>query len=329
MAKAVLFRELGGPEVLSVEDVEAGTPGPGELRIRVDAIGINRAEVLFREGSYLEQPVFPSRLGYEAAGVVEATGEGVTRFSEGDTVSVVPGFSQNDYGVYGDHAVVPASAVVHRPAGTDAVTGAAIWMPYITAYGALVDIASLRAGDSVLITAASSSVGLAAIQIANHLGAIPIATTRSTAKKQQLLDAGAAHVIVTDEEDVTERARALTAGRGVDIVFDPVAGPGVEALNKAVAPGGTQFLYGYLDPRPTPLPSGMRPVSVRPYTLFELTTDEDRLRRAEAFINAGLRAGTFTPVVDRVFEGLKTVPDAHRYMESNTQIGKIVVTVQH
>ncbi|MEU8837425.1 zinc-dependent alcohol dehydrogenase family protein, partial [Streptomyces sp900116325] len=313
-----MFRELGGPDVLTLEDVTIGEPGPGELRVRVDAIGLNRAEVLFREGNYLDQPTFPSRLGYEAAGIVDAVGPEVAGFAPGDAISVVPGFSQNDYGVYGTYAIVPAASVVHRPESIDAVTGAAVWMPYITAYGALVEIAGVRPGDSALITAASSSVGLAAIQIANHLGVVPIAATRTSAKKQQLLDAGAAHVIVTDDEDVTERARTLSGGEGVQIVFDAVAGPGVEALNQAVAPGGIQFLYGYLDPRPTPLPSGMRPVSIRPYTLFELTYDSERLRRAEHFVNAGLRSGAFVPIVDRVFDGLESIVEAHRYMESVT-----------
>ncbi|MET8228596.1 zinc-dependent alcohol dehydrogenase family protein [Streptomyces sp. NPDC005301] len=330
MAKAVKFDRTGGPEVLEVREVEVGEPGTGELRIRVDAIGLNRAELMFREGSYFYQPVFPSGLGYEAAGVVEAVGPGVTGFAVGDPVGVVPSFLQTDYGTYGDHVLVPASARVPRPAGVSAESAAAVWMAYLTAYGALVEDGHTRPGDHVLITAASSSVGLAAIQTANHIGAIPVATTRTADKKQRLLDAGAAHVVVTDEEDLPARLKEITGGTGVRTAFDPVAGPGVETIALGIAPGGRLIVYGTLDPRTTPLPNARSypALSTRTYTLFEVTSDPERLARAVAFVNAGLSTGSFTPVVDRTFD-LEDVSEAHRYMESNAQVGKIVVTVRH
>ncbi|AUY50266.1 zinc-dependent alcohol dehydrogenase family protein [Streptomyces sp. CB01881] len=332
MARTVRFHEHGGPEVLRLEDAEAGAPGPGELLIRVDAIGLNRAEVMFRSGVYIE-PVreFPARLGSEAAGVVEAVGPDAAGFEPGQAVSVVPAFSMNDYGVYAERAVVPAAAVVHRPEGLDAVTGAAVWMPYLTAYGALVDVGGMRAGDTVVITAASSSVGLAAIQLAHRVGAVPIATTRTQAKREALLKAGAAAVIVTEEESVVDRVRELTGGRGAEFVFDAVAGRGVLDLARAVASGGTLFLYGALSGEPTPYPGfelGMPALNMRTYTLHEITRDGERLRRAEAFVASGLRSGAFTPVVDRVFD-LAEVAEAHRYMEAGNQLGKIVVTVGH
>ncbi|WP_416211259.1 zinc-dependent alcohol dehydrogenase family protein [Frankia sp. Cas3] len=330
MARTVRFHDVGGPEVLRLEDVEVGEPGPGELRVRVDAIGLNRAEVMFRGGYYIE-PVkeFPARLGYEAAGVVEAVGAGVAGFEIGQAISVVPAFSQNDYGVYAERAIVPASAVLQRPEGVDAVVGAAVWMPYVTAYGALVEIGGIRAGDTVVLTAASSSVGLAAIQVANRVGAVPIVTTRTSAKKERLLKTGAAEVIAVEEENVVERVLSATGGRGAEFVFDAVAGPGVVDLAKVLAPDGTLFIYGLLSGEPTPYPMAMMPaLNMRTYTLFEITTDERRLRRAEAFVASGLRTGAFQPVVDRTFD-LEEIVAAHRYMESNAQIGKIVVTVTH
>ncbi|MEU6232522.1 zinc-dependent alcohol dehydrogenase family protein [Kitasatospora sp. NPDC047058] len=331
MARTVRFHELGGPEVLRLEDVPVGEPGPGELLIRVDAIGLNRAEVMFRSGEYV-QPVkeFPARLGSEAAGVVEAVGPDVTGFEAGQAVSVVPAFSMNDYGVYAERAVVPARAVVHRPDGLDAIGGAAVWMPYVTAYGALVEIGGMRPGDTVVLTAASSSVGLAAIQIANRIGAVPVATTRTRAKRDALLKAGAAEVIVTEEEAVTDRVLGLTGGRGAEFVFDAIAGPGVVDLAKALAPGGTLFVYGQLSGQETPFPpmSVVTGRNMRSFTLHETTTDPQRLRRAEAFVASGLRSGAFVPVVDRVF-GLDEIADAHRYMEAGNQLGKIVVTVEH
>ncbi|PJN38550.1 NADPH:quinone reductase [Streptomyces sp. CB02959] len=332
MARTVRFHELGGPDVLRLEDVEIGVPGPEEVALRVEAIGLNRAEVLFRSGYYIE-PVkqFPARLGTEAAGVVEAVGARVTGIEVGQAVSVVPAFSMNDYGVYGERAIVPAAAVVHRPEGLDAVAGAAVWMPYLTAYGALVEVGGMRAGDTVVVTAASSSVGLAAIQTALRVGAVPIATTRTAAKKDALLAAGAADVVVTDEEDVVARVRGLTGGRGAEFVFDAIAGPGVLDLARVVAPGGTLFVYGALSGEVTPYPGfdlGMPALNMRTYTLFETTADPERLRRAEAFVTSGLRTGAFKPVVDRVFV-LDEIAAAHRYMEAGAQVGKIVVTVDH
>ncbi|WP_449349856.1 zinc-dependent alcohol dehydrogenase family protein [Streptomyces shaanxiensis] len=333
MTRTVRFHELGGPDVLRIEDVEVGAPGPGELLVRVDAIGLNRAEALFRSGNYIE-PVkeFPARLGTEAAGVVEAVGARVSGFAAGQPVSVIPAFSMNDHGVYAERAIVPAHAVLHRPEGLDAVTGAAVWMPYLTAYGALVEVGGMRAGDTVVLTAASSSVGLAAIRTARRVGATPLATTRSPAKKDALLAAGAAEVIVTDEEDVAARVLELTAGRGAEFVFDAVAGPGVRDLARAVAPGGTLFLYGALSGEPTPYPGfdlGMPALNMRTYTVTrETTADPERLRRAAQFVTSGLSGGAFAPVVDRVF-GLDEIVAAHRYLEAGSQIGKIVVTVDH
>ncbi|MBB3725038.1 zinc-dependent alcohol dehydrogenase family protein [Nonomuraea dietziae] len=329
MARTVRFHEIGGPEVMRLEDLETGEPGPGEVRIRVEAIGVNRAEALFRRGEYIEQVKrFPARLGAEAAGVVEAVGPGVTGFEAGQAVSSVPAFSQNDYGVYAEQAIVPAAALLHRPDGVDAVSGAAVWMPYLTAYGALVEVGGMRPGDAVALNAASSSVGLAAIHTANRVGATPIAVTRTSEKKERLLKEGAAEVIVSDEEDVAARLLDLTGGKGVEYVFDAVAGPGVTDLARVVAPGGTHFLYGGLSGQPTPYPGftlGMPALNMRTYTVLETTKDPVRLRRAAAFVASGLRNGAFRPVVDRLFP-LEEIVRAHQHMESNTQFGKIVVT---
>lgn len=329
MATTVVFHEYGGPEVLRLEDLPVGEPGAGEVRIRVQAIGLNRAEALFRAGVYIEQArSFPGRLGAEASGVVEAVGPGVTGFAPGDEISTVPHFSYNDYAVYAEQAIVPASALVPRPHGLDAVGAAAVWMPYLTAYGSMIETAALRPGDTVALNAASSSVGLAVLDVANHLGLRPIALTRTAEKKDALLKAGAAEVVVTGEEDPLERLRAATGGRGVELVLDAVAGPGVTGLARAVAPGGTLLVYGALSGQPTPYPGvelGLPALTMRSFTVLETTRDPERLRRAVAFVAAGVRSGAFRPAVDRTF-GLVDVAEAHRYLESNAQFGKIVLT---
>ncbi|WP_206785332.1 zinc-dependent alcohol dehydrogenase family protein [Amycolatopsis sp. MtRt-6] len=325
MTKTVRFAAEGGPEVLELVDVDLGEPGPGELRLRVAAIGLNRAEAMFRAGTYFERPgEFPAKLGYSASGIVEAVGEGVTGFGIGDEVSTVAGFSMRDYGVYGEAAIVPAAAVLRRLDGLDAAETVALWGSFLTAYGAIVDEGHVRPGDFVLITAASSSVGLATIDVVNHIGAIPIAATRTAAKKQRLLDAGAAHVIVTDDEDIAERTREITAGRGAGFVFDAVAGEGVRALSDATAKGGTIVVYGALDTKETPFPLWYAP-TMRMFNAFDLTLNPERLARAEQFVRAGVRAGTFRPRVDRTFD-LADIAEAHRYLEANGQFGKVVVT---
>ncbi|WP_431037720.1 zinc-dependent alcohol dehydrogenase family protein [Streptomyces sp. P6-2-1] len=330
MARRVQFDRLGGPDVLRVREVDTGSPGAAEVLVRVAAIGLNRADAMFREGSYFVQPSFPSSLGYEAAGTVEAIGADVPGLAVGDPVAVVPAFSLNDYGTYGDHVIVPAAAVVPRPAHIEPVTAASVWMAYLTAYGALIDEGGLLPGDHVLLTAASGGVGLAAIQTARRIGAVPIATVRGTSKRQALLDAGAAAVIDTEAEDLVARVKEITGGRGVRLAFDPVAGPGVDTLAEAIAPGGKLLVYGALDPRPTPLPNAASypDLSTSMFTIFRVTGDPERLRRAVAFVNAGLGDESLVPVVDRTF-ALDDVAEAHRYMESNAQTGKIVLTVGH
>ncbi|APW60742.1 zinc-dependent alcohol dehydrogenase family protein [Paludisphaera borealis] len=329
MARVVRFHETGGPEVLKIEELDVPPPGKGEVQIRVKALGLNRAEAMFRRGQYLEDPKLPARLGYEAAGTVAAVGPGVQGFKVGDAVSTIPSFSLNDYGLYGELANAPVHAVVHHPASLSWVDAAAVWMQYITAYGALIDIAGLTKGDTLVIPAASSSVGLAAIQIANRVGAIPVALTRGSAKRQALVDAGAAHVIASDEQDLVKEVLGLTGGKGARVVFDPVGGPTLTKLAKATAQLGIIFLYGALSTEPTPLPLFDvlgRWLTLRGYVMMEITSDPDRLERATRFINEGLADGGFKPLIARTFP-LDEIVEAHRYLESNQQVGKVVVTV--
>jgi NADPH:quinone reductase-like Zn-dependent oxidoreductase len=330
MAKIVRFHETGTAEVLKLEDLPLTEPGEGEVRLQVEALGLNRAEVMFRQGQYLETPKPPSRIGYEAAGTVDAVGPGVSGIRIGDRVSTIPGFSMGRYGVYGESAIVPASAVARYPDNLSPIEGTAIWMQFLTAFGALVEFGQIKKNDPVLITAASSSVGLAAIQIARAAGARVLATTRGADKKPFLLTAGADHVIVTDEEDLAERVMAITAGNGARVAFDPVAGPFLEKIAEAAAPGAIIFEYGALSPKPTafPLfPAIGKGLTVRGYTLFEIVRDPEKLARGKQFVYDGLKSGALKPVIDRTFP-LEAIADAHRYMESNRQKGKIVVTVQ-
>lgn len=329
MSKVVRFHQTGGPEVLHIENVEVPAPKAGEVQIDVAAIGINRAEVMYRTGEYTIEPQFPASLGYEAAGVVAALGDGVSGFAVGDPVSVVPAFSFTDYGMYGERVNAPAHAVVKHPASLSFEEAAATWMMFVTAYGALIELGQLKAGEVVLINAASSSVGLAAIQVANMIGAIPVALTRSDRKRDALLAAGAQHVVAGSGADLPEQVRALSGGKLARIVFDPVGGPGAANLVRALDAHGIFFQYGALDTRDLAVPVVdllSRRLTVRGYELFEITRDPNKLEHAKRFIVEGLASGALKPAIDRVFE-FSQIADAHRYMEAGEQVGKIVVKI--
>lgn len=329
MSRAVRFHQTGDPEVLKIENVEVPKPGEGEVRIAVKALGLNRAESMFRRGQYLEEPKFPARLGYEASGTIEAVGPGVTDFKPGDAVSTIPAFSQNQYGVYGDLVLAPVAAVAKHPPNLPWTDAAAIWMQYLTAYGALIDIAKLTTGDSILIPAASSSVGLAAIQIANMVGARSIALTTHSKKRDELMRLGAAHVIATQEQDLVAEVKRLTSNQGARVAFDPVGGPTVAKLVSALSFHGILFQYGALSPEPTPLPLFEvlgKCLTIRGYVLFEFVSDPVHLKRGIDFVVGGLTSGQLKPVIAKTFP-FDQIVEAHRYLESNQQIGKIVVTV--
>lgn len=329
MARVVRFHQAGGPEVLKIENIDVPAPGPGEVRIKVKAIGLNRAESMFRQDKYLERPVFPSKIGYEASGVVDAVGSDVKEFKVGDIVSTIPIPSQVKYGVYGEQVVVPARSVVKHPSFLSFEEATSIWMQYLTAYGALVDIAKMQKGDFVVIPAASSSVGLASIQLCNMVGAIPIATTRKSDKSQALKDAGAAHVIATEEDNIAERLKQITGGKGARIVFDPVGGKTVLEFAKGMSQNGILFIYGALSSDPTPFPAFLalqKSLTMRGYVLFEIVSDEKRFSAAKAFIIKGLESKQLKPIIAKTFT-FDQIVDSHRYLESNQQIGKVVVTI--
>jgi NADPH:quinone reductase-like Zn-dependent oxidoreductase len=241
MPKSIRFHRLGGPEVLRFEEIAERAPGAGEVSLKVEAVGLNRAESMYYHGSYMEQAELPSGLGYEAVGVVEAVRSGVDRSLIGRRFGTIPGYSMNKYPVLAERAVVEASVLAAFPESLSATEGAAVWMQYCTAYGALVPLGRVSGGDFVIITAASSSVGLAAIQIVKAQGGVSIAATRTAAKKDQLVSLGADHVIVTDDEDLVARVSEITGGKGARVVFDPIGGEGINALAQATANGGMIF----------------------------------------------------------------------------------------
>jgi NADPH:quinone reductase-like Zn-dependent oxidoreductase len=326
MSKVVRIHEQGPPEVLRIENLEVAEPGAGELRVRIEAIGLNRSEAAFRAGQYPGKPKFPAPMGYEAAGVVEALGPDVRDCKVGDRVCVLPTYRLGEYGVYAERAIVPARSVIQAPPNLSSVEAASIWMQYFTAM-AIIEITHATVGDYVIIRAASSSVGLAAIQLANWAGATPIAATRRSDKRQALLDHGAKHVIATEESNLVDEVMKITGGKGARIVFDPVGGPYVDTLAQAMAVDGTLFIYGGLSGQPTMhphWPAAFKNLSIRGWVASTIWNHPERFARAKELILRGLSEGHLKPVIARTFK-LDEIVEAHRFLESNAQMGKIVV----
>jgi NADPH:quinone reductase-like Zn-dependent oxidoreductase len=329
MSRTIKFAKAGGPEVLEFVEVQVPAPDPREVRIEVKAIGINRAESMWRNDKYVESPIFPAGLGYECAGVVDAVGKDVTDFAVGDTVSTIPAFSLNRYSTYGEVILAPDHAVVKHPKSLSFVEAASVWMMFITAYGALIFDARVKAGDFVIIPAASGSVGLAAIQLANYAGATPIALTRTSEKKQRLLEAGAPHVVATQEQDMVAEVMRITNGNGARVAFDPVGGPDFPKLIAALTYQGIAYVYGALSADATPIPvlEMIRKMPmVKGYSIRLVAGDEARRKVAVEYVTKGLASGALKPVIDRVFKFHEMV-EVHRYLENSGQFGKIVVTL--
>ena len=329
MPRVIQFSEFGGPEVLRFHEVETPSPKDNELVIEVRAIGLNQSDAMMRSGILGGGVTLPSRLGHDAAGIVTAVGKNIAHVRVGDAVDTLPAFSPSEYGVYGEVALVPGHAVVKQPAGLTFEEGASIWTMFLTAYDALIGDADLQPGEPVLITAASSSVGLAAIQLANLVGAVPIALTRTSEKRQKLLDAGAKVVVPYDEVDLHEEVMNITGQKGVRIAFDPVGGELLPRLMGLMPWQGTLYLYGALGGASTTIPvvdAILQKLTIKAWTLGGRLGDPVALKSAVEFLSAALEQNKLTPCVDRIF-AFDEIVESHRYLESGRQFGKIVVSV--
>jgi len=328
MATVVRVHELGGPDVLRFEEMQIGAPGPGEVRIKVEAVGLNRSEAMFRAGKYPTRPALPTLIGYEACGIVEALDEGVTGFEIGQRVSALPMYPLGQYGVWATQAIVPARCLLPAPEGLSPAEAAAVWMQYMTAF-AIIEVGEAGIGDYVIIPAASSSVGLAAIQLANWAGAVSIAATRTSEKAEQLKALGASHVIATQEVDLVEEVMRISGGKGARLVFDPVQGPYVQTLTSAMAERGILFIYGGLSGEPTPYPHwhmAFKGLSLRGWVASEIWNHPHRYKAAYDRIALGLALGHLKPVIAATFP-FSQIVEANRFLESNQQVGKVVVTM--
>ena len=341
-ANVIRFYQTGGPEVLRIEAVRRPKPVGNEALIRVQALALSRLDLLWREGAYCEEPRFPAHIGYEAAGVVEALGPEVKSLQAGDPVSTFPAGSLLDYAAHSEAILYPEGALLAYPQNLSPEQAAAVNTGLFAAYFALVELAGLQPDQRVVVTAASSSMGLAALQLIKALGAKSIAVTRSERKKEGLLAAGADEVLIAGCEDILEAVFECTEGLGAEVVYDAVGGPGLEELIWATQRFGWVIAYGQLGAMDngTPLPLGacaLRGLKVHAsFRIFDFTghpklglpARAESVERAKRFISDGLAAGRFLPKIDRVFVGLDQYAAAHRYMEKDARIGKVVISLR-
>ena len=313
MTKVVKFHKLGEPEVLKVEDWEAPELQKGEILMDVAAFALNREDILFFQGLHHTLPTLPSRLGSEGCGTIVAVGEGVERFAVGDRVLTTP-FANVRYGMHGEQAIVRQEFLTLWPEELSAVEATSVWMQYLTAYYPLVAIGASQPGDFILVTAASSSAGIGAIEIAKDTGATVIATTRSGAKTDAILNAGAHHVIAMEKEDVAKRIIEITEGKGVRVIYDAVGGSLYDRYTDALAEDAIVFLYGLLDGEPAKVDvvkMVRKNAVIYPYSMFNEVRHPDRLEAGIAYILDRLKDGRLKPrIADEVFTRIRAQVDA-------------------
>jgi len=235
--KAIQIQETGGPEVLKLVELPIPEPGPGQVLIRVEAVGVNFIEIYFRKGQY--KATFPMTPGSEAAGTVEELGPGVNGFKPGDSVA-----SAGVLGSYAEYALVPAAQLVKVPAGVNPEQAAAVMLQGMTAHYLAYSTYPLKAGETALIHAGAGGVGLLLTQMAHRIGARVI-TTVSTAEKAELSrEAGAAEVILYTEQDFVAEVKRVTGGKGVDVVYDSVGKTTFDGSLNCLRPRGLMALFG-------------------------------------------------------------------------------------
>ncbi len=335
MSRIIRFHQFGPADVLRYEQQDELRPGPGEVLIGVQAIGVSWNDVLWRQDLAPRHAKLPAGLGSEIAGVIRAVGEDVEGFAVGDLVASFPAHDLNRYPLYGEQVLLPTASLVHYPERLTAVEAAVHFTPALVAYFALVELAQLEPGQYVLITEARHCTGPIAVQMAKALGARVIATCDTAEDRDFLRELGAETVIVTEEEDLVGRLQKITAGAGVEVVLDGCGGSRMKLLGDVIAPRGKLILYGLNGGNETAFPACAAFKKNFKFFLHclcdftgqpDLGIEQDReaVERALLHINQLTADRMIAPQVDRVF-GFDEVVEAHRYVESGVPRGRVAL----
>ncbi len=336
--KAIWVTRFGGPEVLEVREAPDPEPRSGELRVRVRAAGLNFADIMGRLGLYPDAPRTPCVMGYEAAGVVDALGPGVTGPPVGARVL---GLSR--FGAHADVLCIPAAQAVPMPDGMSFEEGASLPVNYITAYHALFRVAALRPRERVLVHMAAGGVGLATIQLCRTVAGVVVFGTASAGKHAALRVEGCDHPIDYRSLDYEAEVHRLTGGKGVDVVLDPLGGNDWKKGYRLLRPAGRLVMYGFANlasgekrsvanaalqiarmPLFTPIGLMNANKAVAGVNIGHLWEEMDMLEEELVALVELYRKGVIRPRIDRVFR-FEQAPDAHRRIQSRENVGKVVL----
>jgi NADPH2:quinone reductase len=322
MIRAVRLDHAGGPEVLTLVDMPTPEPGPGQVRVRHHAIGLNFIDIYQRGGLY---PLnYPTGLGLEAAGMVEAVGQDVTRFRVGDRIA----YANGPAGAYADAHVIEQGRAVRLPADISFETGAAALLKGMTAEYLVRRVFHVKQGDAILVHAAAGGVGLVLCQWAKHLGATVIGTVGSEAKASLAQANGCDHVLLYDQEDVATRVREITGGEGVAVVYDSVGASTLEASLGSLRRRGMFVSFGNASGpvppiEPLRLSRGGSLFMTRP-TLFDYVATTEELNASAEALFAVIRSGAVRIEIGQTFP-LERVREAHVALASRQTVGSTLL----
>ncbi|RED51359.1 quinone oxidoreductase family protein [Aestuariispira insulae] len=323
MTKAYRLHRTGGPEVLSFDEVEVGAPGPGEVRLKQTAVGLNYIDVYHRTGLYPLE--LPSGIGLEAAGVVEAVGEGVTGFTPGDRVA----YAGPPIGAYAEARLIPAKAIVKLPDSIDDIQAAGMMLQGMTVEYLIHRTYPVKAGDTVLFHAAAGGVGLIACQWLKQLGATVIGTAGSEEKAALAKAHGADHVILYKQEDIAKRVREITDGAGVPVVYDSVGKDTFEASLDSLSVRGMMVSFGNASGPVPPFDPGILSAKgslyfTRPSLMAYIAKHDEMLTAADRLFTAVDKGLSIN--VNQTYP-LSEAAEAHRALEARETTGSTVFTV--
>ena len=326
--RAWVIHGFHGYKGLSLEEFEAKKPGPGEARLRVEAFALNWGDMnLMRDMYSFSLREFPALVGIEAAGIVDAVGEGIEDIEIGRRYCTLPYFYYN-HGMSAESAIVDARYITPAPDGLSAVESASIWMQYMTAYFPIVEISKAAPGVNVLVPAATSTAGSAAVEFARMEGASVIATSRFAYNSDFLNRLGANHVFVEDGSDLTEFLIEATDGVGIHAAFDPIGAGMIQRYSRALAKNAWIFFYGFLDGNFPDLPFKdmfQANAALKPYSLCNYVEDREMCEKGKAYVYDAIAAGKIAPRIDRVYR-MEDYRDAWEYVRTpRTRHGKVVI----
>lgn len=337
MSRTIRFHQFGPAEVLKIEEHPAALPAPGEVQVRVQAIGISWYDVLWRQNLASSQARLPAGIGHEMAGVVTALGEGVEDLKVGDKVASFPAADPNQHPVYGEVIVLPRTSLTRYPDVLTPIEASVHYTPLLVAYFAYVDLARIKPGQTALVTDASHCAGPSFVQLGKALGVRVIAATKTEDAREYLLALGADKVVVTEEQDLLMAVNKYTDNRGVDVVLDGLGGPQMSIMGDVLAPRGSLVLYGLQGGNQTPFPACaafQKNIQFFVHCLgnftgkpeLGITQDDAALQRALREINQLTADRVLEPSKTRVFP-FDEVVQAHRYMDGCPIGGRSVLDV--